>query len=796
MAQPLKEQFVKLRRDYIASRFSSLNDMQRQAVLQTDGPVLILAGAGSGKTTVLVNRVANLVAFGRAYHAEEVYGTPTQQDIDALQAAIASGAQLPQSTADLLPVSAPRPWNILAITFTNKAAGELKERLFSMVGDAAADIQASTFHSACVRILRRCIDRLGFTSNFTIYDTDDAVRLLKTVLRELQIDDKMFPPKSVLSAIGRLKDSMVDPEENAARDHADFKERTIAKIYQRYQKALKAANAVDFDDIIYHTVRILQADEQVRSYYQDRYRYVLVDEYQDTNRVQFELVRLLAAGHQNLCVVGDDDQSIYKFRGATIENILNFEQTFPGATVIRLEQNYRSTQNILSAANQVIQNNTARKGKNLWTSAGAGAKITVYTARDEFGEAEFIGDTIEKNVSEEGCRYGDHAILYRMNAQSNAIERYFARAGIPYKIIGGLRFFDRKEIKDTVAYLSVIQNPADTIRLRRIINEPKRGIGGATLAKAEQIASGLGLPLYEVLQHAYDYPAIASRGKGIRAFTDMFDALIAQKDQLSLADLTRQMLEDTGYIAVLRAQGFEGETRLENIEEFVSNVVKYEQSAEEPSLQEFLEEIALITDIDNFDAEADSVVLMTMHAAKGLEFKNVFIAGMEDGIFPGRQSMYSSEELEEERRLAYVGITRAKERLYLLNTKQRMLFGATQRNPASRFLAEIPDEYLEVQGAPEPMHLDLSAVRFGPSPSTRGGGQIGVGGRRQPAPAAPKKTGAQYAVGDKVAHKVFGAGAILSLTPMGGDTLLEVDFDKVGIKKIMANFAKLQKLSD
>ncbi len=756
-----RSQFLTLRKQYIDHRFRDLNEMQKRAVLTTEGPILILAGAGSGKTTVLVNRVANLVAFGQAYHSDKVYGDPTEEDLLNLESALQNGDETPAEPFRKLSVNAPRPWNILAITFTNKAAGELKDRLMAMIGEEASDIQASTFHSACVRILRRNIDRLGFSSNFTIYDQDDALRLLKTILKEMQADDKMFPPKAMLHNLGRLKDSMVDWEEYAEEEHPDYKLRVTAQVYKRYQDALKRANAVDFDDILYHTVRLFQQNPDVLEYYQQRYRYILVDEYQDTNRVQFELVSMLARGHQNLCVVGDDDQSIYKFRGATIENILNFEGTFPGAEVIRLEQNYRSTQNILDAANSVIANNTARKGKNLWTDKGDGAKITDYTARDEFGEAEFIGDTVVNNVSEGRYRYGDHAVLYRMNAQSNAVEKYFARAGVPYKIIGGLRFYDRKEIRDLVAYLSVLNNPSDAIRLKRIINEPKRGIGEA-------------------------------KKKAIAAFTQVMDGLIAAREQEKMSDLTLRLLEETGYAASLRAQGFEGETRLENIEEFVSNVVRYEQTAEEPNLQEFLEEIALITDIDNFDREADSVVLMTMHAAKGLEFPNVFIAGMEDGIFPGRQSLYSPEELEEERRLCYVGITRAKENLYLLHTRQRMLFGQTQRNQPSRFLQEIPEEYLEHEGAEE-----LPAGLFGGGAAKQVGhfraqNNLGLGGQASRPAAA--KSGNTYQADDLVAHKVFGRGRVLRTTPMGGDTLLEIAFEGAGVKKIMANFAKLEKL--
>jgi len=784
----MKAEFVTLRRKYLKNKFKNLNDMQVKAVLTTEGPVLILAGAGSGKTTVLVHRVANLIAYGRAYQSDEVYGTVTEADLQALQNAINFGDALPSETLSKIGVNRVQPYNILAITFTNKAAGELRERLIKMIGPGAEEIAASTFHSACVRILRRYIDRLGFTGNFTIYDMDDAQRVIKNVLKAMNLDEGMFKPKAVHHKIGRLKDSMISPNEAIDQAGSHYFDSVVARVYARYQQELKAANALDFDDIIYYTVQLFKENEDVLQYYQNRYRYILVDEYQDTNRVQFELVKMLAAGHGNLCVVGDDDQSIYKFRGATIENILNFEGTFPGAMTIRLEQNYRSTQNILDAANHVIKNNKGRKGKRLWTGKSGGSKVQVYTAMDEYAEAEFIGDTIIKNIREKGYAYNDFAVLYRMNAQSNSIERYFAKAGIPYKIVGGLRFFDRKEIKDLVAYLSVINNQNDNVRLKRIINEPKRGIGEATVQKAEEIANGLGISLYEVLQHAEEYPLIAGKKKVLRGFTDLMDSLIGAVDNMSMASLARLVIDESGYMDMLRSMGFEGESKIENVQEFVSNIIKYEDTTEEPTLQGFLEDIALITDLDNFDSEADAVVLMTMHAAKGLEFKNVFIPGMEDGIFPGKQSLYDEVELEEERRLCYVGITRAMDNLYLIHTKHRLMFGQTQRNDVSRFVKELPGEQVEYTGLKENSNYrreytfedeytkKVTAVR-GPSV-----------GMKKPVSG---KTNNKYTVGMRVSHLTFGQGTILSMMPMSGDTLLEIAFDTKGTKKIMANYAKL-----
>ncbi len=790
----LQKKFLELRRKILDKRFSHLNPAQRKAVYQMDGPVLILAGAGSGKTTVVVNRIANMLRYGDAYNSDKIYGQVTQDQLDFLQAYLDGVHEDEPAVADMISVNRIKPWNILSITFTNKAAGELKERLEKMLGEDAAYIQASTFHSCCVRILRREIDKLGYASSFTIYDTDDSVRVIKECMKNLRLDEKSFPPKAMLNAIGRAKDQMIYPADYLANYGADYRQKTIAQIYEAYQSALKKADALDFDDIISLTVTLFEKFPEVLEYYQDKYRYIMVDEYQDTNYAQYRLISLLASKYRNLCVVGDDDQSIYKFRGATIENILHFEDQFQDTLVIRLEQNYRSTEKILDAANHVIENNTHRKGKNLWTDKKGGEKITVYRAQDDFGEAQFITTTIMDNVLK-GRKYSDHAILYRMNAQSNNLENHLLKGGIPYRMVGGLRFYERKEIKDLIAYLSVINNPSDTLRLRRIVNEPKRGIGEATMATAVQISQAVDVSLFEVLEHAGDFPTLARKSGALMQFAQMIRSLMQKEQELSLEEFFRAVLEDTGYLRYLELMGDEGVTRIENVNELTTNIIKYEESTEEPSLGGFLEEVALFTDLDNYDTSADAVTLMTMHAAKGLEFPFVFIPGMEEGIFPGMQSMYNPEEVEEERRLAYVGITRAKEKLYLTSSATRMLFGSTVRNRPSRFIGEIPqdltdvtDETVRVFQNTDVGTVDKKAQRKMDISISR---SIGIAQGKKQA-SASVSSGIIFSKGDTVSHSVFGTGIVLSAKPMGNDTLLEIAFDKVGTKKIMANFAKIK----
>ena len=780
-----QEQLQALRRQVMEKEFSRMNPMQREAVFTTEGPLLILAGAGSGKTTVLVNRIANIVKYGCAYGAREFSVSLTEEEIRMLEEYRDGTQEYTDEIADLLAVRPAKPWQILAITFTNKAAGELKERLEAMLGPDGQDIWASTFHSTCARILRRDGESIGYTSHFTIYDTDDSKRVMKECQRLLNIDDKMLSHKTLLHEISHAKDSLISPEDYLNDAGDDVRLRKIGEAYRLYEKLLRDADAMDFDDMIVNTVKLLEENEEVRTRYQNRFRYVMVDEYQDTNHAQYRLTSLLAGGSGNLCVVGDDDQSIYRFRGATIENILSFEEQYHKAKGIRLEQNYRSTQNILDAANAVISHNTERKGKNLWTANGPGEKIVVDNAFDEQEESTFIADTIMDSVKG-GRKWSDHAVLYRMNAQSNAIERTFVRMGVPYRVIGGHRFYERKEIRDALAYLSVISNPADNIRLRRIINEPKRGIGATTINHAAQIAAGLGLSLYEVISHADEYEQLVRAAPRLRAFTQIIDGLAEAAEELPLNELFEKAMRDTGYLDSLALDRETYQDRLENIQELSSNLLRYSEDNEEGDLNGFLEEVALMTDIDNYNEEADTVVLMTLHSAKGLEFPVVFIPGMERGIFPGIQSLYSASEMEEERRLAYVGITRAKERLYLTHARTRMLYGSTSHNAPSPFLEEIPEGLVE-----EKRKVTLSQQK----PSVQRAAKPKKTFDHSFGPAAPKPSApaGSYRVGDTVGHKLFGTGVVLSAQPMGNDTLLEIAFEKAGTKKLMANFARLTK---
>ena len=741
----------------IQQQFSHMNPMQRQAVFATEGPLLILAGAGSGKTTVLVNRIAYILQSGLC-----------------------------------------RPWNILAITFTNKAAGELKERICSAVPEGGADIWAATFHSTCARILRRYGDRLGYSSHFTVYATDDQKRLMKEIVKQLNIDEKILPVKSVLSEISKAKDKMQTPAEMLREADHDYRKQSIAKAYEIYQKRLETADAMDFDDLLCKAVELFRQNPEILGYYQNQFKYIMVDEYQDTNRVQYEFVRMLAEKHGNICVVGDDDQSIYKFRGATIENILSFENTFKGAQIIRLEQNYRSTKTILSAANEVISNNTVRKGKTLWTENAEGEKIELHTCEDERDEAAFIARTIMDGVAD-GRRYADYAILYRTNAQSNAIEQALSRSGVPHRIIGGHRFYDREEIRDMIAYLQVINNPHDDVRLRRIINVPKRGIGGRTLEIAAEIGTGLGESIYTIIKDAGSYPQLSRSAAKLKSFVALIDGLIEAEESgdYSLAELYNLILEHTNYEAYLRHEKENADVRIENIEELSSNIIKFEEDyGEEADLSGFLEEISLMTDIDNYDAEADTCVMMTLHSAKGLEFPVVFITGMEDGLFPSIASMMNPEEIGEERRLAYVGITRAKEKLYLTKTRTRMLFGSTTYNKESCFVSEIPDELMERTGERKKTFLYGSAYKdSGKATAVGVPSASGAAPKKQPFYQKPAvKSGVIYSVGDTVLHKVFGKGLVMSAQRMGNDTLLEIAFDKAGTKKLMANFCKMEKL--
>ena len=783
----MADKFTELKRRALTKYFSNLNDMQREAVFTVDGPVLILAGAGSGKTTVLVNRVANMIYFGNAYNDTYRYSGVTPDDENFLEDYADGKTDDSERLRTITAVNCVNPWNILAITFTNKAAGELKNRLHQMLGSVADGITAATFHSACVRILRREIDKLGYSSSFTIYDTDDTQRVIKDCLKDYNISDKRFPPKEIMREISSAKESQVDENEYSKLSMGDYRKQTIAKIYSEYQHRLRNANALDFDDIILLTVRLFEDFPDVLDHYQNLYKYILVDEYQDTNMVQYRLISMLSAKRKNLCVVGDDDQSIYKFRGATIENILSFEHQYENAKVIRLEQNYRSTQNILTCANEVIRNNRSRKGKKLWTSAGDGEKVTVYGASNESSESKYVAETILGYIKD-GGKYSDNAVLYRMNAQSNSIENAFMRSGIPYKVIGGLKFFDRKEVKDIVAYLSVLNNENDLLRLKRIINEPKRGIGAATVDALESISRDLGESPLQVMRMARDYPILSRSAPKLMSLANMFDELREHADLIPLPDLLDELMDKSGYRSFLETQGDEGLTRLENINELKSSMVNYIDEAEEPSLSGFLEDVALISDIDSMD-ESDSVTLMTVHSAKGLEFNNVFVVGMEENIFPSSRSMDSEEDVEEERRLAYVAITRARKHLSLSYARQRLLFGSTNFNRPSRFISELPDGAIEKQTERTSDDYQRRTV-----PQNRTSTTTSYLQNATKKPQTQKPADIDFSVGDRIHHNVFGDGTVLKVTRMSNDSLLEVAFDSVGTKKIMAAFAKISKI--
>uniref|UniRef100_UPI003FEDDBE8 ATP-dependent helicase n=1 Tax=Faecalibacterium sp. TaxID=1971605 RepID=UPI003FEDDBE8 len=882
MAASLQQEFCALRDTYIEKQFGRLNDMQRQAVFTTDGPLLILAGAGSGKTTVLVNRIANLIRFGSAHGSSWTPREVTEEDVKALKTAIMTGTDAPAWLDGMLRQNAVRSWNVMAITFTNKAAGELKERLRNMLGGEEGDeVFASTFHSACVRILRRWAESIGYPRSFTIYDTDDSQRVMKAVYKELNVDDKAIKIKKASNQIGRWKDQLISPEKAVSCSIGNFEEQKIAQIYVSYQKKLREAGAFDFDDLIYCTVQLLEEHSEVREFYQNKYRYLLVDEYQDTSIAQFRLVSLLTGPEQNICVVGDDDQSIYSFRGATVENILKFEKIYPRTKTIRLEQNYRSTSNILNAANCVIQHNIERKGKTLWTKNGDGDKVQVYVAEDEQDEAAHIAEIIGEHIKQ-GGHLSDHAILYRTNASSTPIQMYFTRAGISHKIVGGMRFNDRKEIKDIHSYMSIVANSKDNIRLRRIINEPARKIGNTTIEVIADLAAQQGISMLEVISHANEYAKLSRAIMPLLKFWQIYEKLQESLETKTLYEFAMDVIELTGYKAMLEADAAKGQEdaadRIQNLGNLVNNVKNYcDQHGEEATLQGYLEDVALISDIDSYNESDDQVVLMTVHSAKGLEFPYVFLIGMEESVFPyffmGKE--YETN-MEEERRLAYVAITRAKKELYISRSQYRQLWGRTSRNEPSRFLREIEPEYIEETRSPALERR--SSMGWGPSysdtvpggasgysgasgwgrnsssfggrtggsylnreynASERGGFGSGYAGRGSSAsgfgsgssaprasgfsgfgagygrPAAPKaaskpvsfpgspaasrpaSTGPKhYEVGDIVEHKVFGRGRVLAVKAAAGDQIVEINFEKVGVKKTMANFAPLTKITE
>ena len=723
------------------------NDKQKDAILTTDGPLLILAGAGSGKTTVVVNKIAYIL----------------EQNLAA-------------------------PYRILAITFTNKAANELKQRVEAILGENSEGIWIGTFHSICMKILRRYITLLGYQQDFLIYDSADQKTLIKRCIKELNMDDKVFPHKSILAEISAAKDNLMEPDVYIAAHEGDFRKTQIGQCYKIYQQRLFEANALDFDDIISLTVKIFSIDSEALSYYQDKFKYVFVDEYQDTNNAQYILTSMLAGKYKNICVVGDDDQSIYKFRGANINNILDFESDYENARVIKLEQNYRSTQNILNAANHVIANNNSRKGKELWTSNGNGDKITLFEADNEYSEADFIGKTIEKQVLTNGKKYSDIAILYRTNAQSRVLETTLSGFGIPYRVLAGLRFYDRKEIKDMLAYLRLVFNPNDNISLIRIVNEPARKIGVSTVEKVAAVAAENNVSMFEVMRHADKFAELSKVAGKLSEFVKLIEDIRDTADLTSPSQILEKLYYNSGYCAMLSAENsVENQTRIENIQEFIVSAREYEKSAEEPTLSEFLESTALVADVDNYDEEQESVVLMTLHSAKGLEFPVVFMCGMEDGLFPSQRSMYSEEEIEEERRLCYVGITRAKQELYLTYAERRSMYGGSTYSKASRFLNEIPPEFINTIESKTPKATQGART-------TQSEMFDKIFERKKATPTTPViETSFEFKAGDMVEHRKFGKGMILSVTPSGNDVRIEIVFDEVGTKSLMGSFAKLRK---
>ncbi len=783
--------YITLKQKALTSFFSRTNAMQRKAIFKVNGSVLIIAGAGSGKTTVLCNRIANMMRFGNAFNDSEIRAlSPEQEEFLYQFPAMEKTPENAQRLADIVAADPVNPWNILAITFTNKAASELKERLISMIGEGAEKINASTFHSACVKILRREIEHLGYKSSFTIYDEDDAKRIIKDAMKKQGVDEKIFNPKVFKGIISRCKDKMISAEEFAATAHSsmDIMDKRAADIYKDYQAALQAANAVDFDDIICLTVRLFEENPEVLKHYQNLYKYIMVDEYQDTNVAQYRLISLLAGGSGNLCVVGDDDQSIYRFRGATIENILSFEKQYKDCEVIRLEQNYRSTENILNAANAVIRNNKQRKDKALWSELGEGEKVLCHKFESELAEAKFIADTI-LDGAKEGKKYSDFALLYRNNAQSRSFENALARSGIPYKIVGGTRFYDRKEIKDIMSYLALLNNPFDVVRFRRVINEPKRGIGDATIDEIVRISEGLRISPLEVCRDASQYESLVRKEKALKAAANIFDELDELADTLRLDELIDAVAERSGYVNAMRALGDEGAARLDNINELKSNALALLEEDSTITLPDFLEQVALVSDLDSYDSDSDRVSLMTMHSAKGLEFDTVFLVGAEDNIFPSYRSLGDNSEMEEERRLAYVAITRAKRRLFVTHTQYRMLYGQTMRNRLSTFIREIPEELIVMKGDKPKAQATSGTWQKPQKPN-----YLAEQAAKKPVIPQPVASDVEFSAGDRVRHNVFGEGTVTEAKRMGNDTMLSIDFDKAGNKKLMANFARIEKV--
>lgn len=794
--ETLAGRYLAAKKALFDKKYSFLNEKQREAVYTIHGPLLVLAGAGTGKTTLLVNRIAYILKYGDAYFSDDVPASLDENTVTELEKA----AEASVEDIDLLLESfAPRaeervaPWNVLAITFTNKAANEMKTRLAKLIGPAATDLWCGTFHSMCLRMLRMYADEAGLRPSFTIYDTDDTKKLITECMKQLSVDEKVLSAKQIMNRISMAKNELMTPHDFDAEVGNDHKMQQISSVYTLYQSKLHQANAVDFDDIIMRTVALLRRSERARLNYQNKFRYVLIDEFQDTNRAQFELALLLSGGHNNLMVVGDDDQSIYKFRGATIENILHFDEKVVDTKIIKLEENYRSTSNILNAANSVIRNNFGRRGKELWTKGEEGKKVLVKQFETQNDEAKFIANKIMELMIREKKKYGDFAVLYRTNAQSNALETVFAKSGMPYRVIGGHRFFDRKEVKDILAYLSVVNNPSDNLRLERIINEPKRKIGEATMTAVRRIAEDYGASIFDVMENASKYPMIAKAQSKFQMFVILIRGLQRMAEKEKLSTVVRAAIEKSGYLDMLRQaeENGEGSERRENVEELISVAIEYEESHVDATLRGFLEEVALVSDIDNYDESSEAVVLMTIHSAKGLEFPVVFLPGMEEGVFPSQQSALIKEELEEERRLAYVALTRAEQRVYALCAKERLLFGKTLYNPKSRFLDEIGEEYkVEEILEQKPKYR----TEFGEKTKKFSLSNEFTSKSSLTSEVGKTKKVESFVAGDRVKHYMFGEGKVLSVREMGADVLYEIAFDKAGTKKLMATYAKLLKL--
>lgn len=790
-----EKKFKELRKKLLERSFSSMNSNQQKAVFSVNGPIVILAGAGSGKTTAIINRIVNMVNYGDAYTNPDVPEGVSEETVNFMQELYDSGEGA-EKVKDIIRGSKIFPWNILAITFTNKAAQELKTRLFDSLGEEGKQVWASTFHSMCARILRQYADRIGYTNHFVVYDDEDTKKLIKECEKNLKLDDKLLSYKTIKYEISRAKDRLIGCEEYRQRSGSDFRLSGVAEIYELYQRKLVESDAMDFDDLIVNTIKLFHTCPDVLEKYHDKFKYILVDEYQDTNYAQYILIRTLASKYKNLCVVGDDDQSIYKFRGATIENIRNFEKNFPGAQVIRLEQNYRSTKNILDAANAVIKNNTNRKGKTLWTENEVGSKIKVHTAYSEHDEANYISEAIQDAVAK-GAKYSDFAILYRMNSQSNVIEKVFVKSGILYRMLGGVRFYERKEVRDMLAYLSVINNPQDEIRLKRIINQPRRSIGERTISQASELAEQEKISLLEVIRNCESYEGLQRVSLKLHGFAELMDSLIetSKSPDTSISELYQMILDKTDYMSYLKMDKDSSESRIENVKELLSNIVRYEKEAgKDATLSGFLEEVSLMSDIDNYDENSDAVSMMTLHAAKGLEFPTVFLPGFEEGIFPGMKSSINNDDIEEERRLAYVGITRSRKNLYILNSDSRMLFGSTSHNKPSRFLEEIPSELLEKTKSKDWKTLGKGETCPRSAQELRARSVLAAHNFGQVAGGSKASSKVSFTVGDVVNHKKFGKGTVLNVTPMSGDAMLEISFETEGIKKLMANFAHLEKL--